>query len=316
MNAEARGEVPKAQRVPRGSTQVRVWDAAQLPEIGARFGFLQPPLQHEVICVYTAKGGVLKTTFSYCFARLLALHGIKTLIVGLDIQRSITDIALPPKSVETLSDAGSQRLRGLYHMLYEDALPSEIIKTTDLPTLHVVPETPELSLLEKRLHLETLREFVFRDRLLPLIHEYQVVIFDNGPNWMQLTQNSLAASTTLISPLGCDLGTYQALEVNLGTISEFQKTLGLTWRNVIVIPTLLENTKLSQQIHGAYLSQCQEESVATPIRRAVKGQECLVFRQTPIEYDPKSPLAHEYAEVVREVWERIVGAQRTTTKVA
>ena len=80
-------------------------------------------------------------------------------------------------------------------------------------------------------------------------------------------------STTLISPLGCDLGTYQALEVNLGTISEFQKTLNLLWRNVIVIPTLLENTKLSQQIHGAYLSQCQDESVATPIRRAVKGQE-------------------------------------------
>src|SRR5687767_9623630 len=82
MNAEERGEIPKAERIERGRTQVRAWNARDLPSIGMRFGFLPSPQEQEVVSVYTAKGGVLKTTLAYGLARLLALHGIKTVIVG------------------------------------------------------------------------------------------------------------------------------------------------------------------------------------------------------------------------------------------
>jgi len=99
FNAEERGEIPTAARLARGKHQIRQWSIEQLPEIGSRFGFLQKPKEQQFICVYTAKGGVLKTTLAYSLARILALNGIKTLVVGLDIQGSESGILFrrPPR---------------------------------------------------------------------------------------------------------------------------------------------------------------------------------------------------------------------------
>ena len=95
FNAEEREEIPKAKRINRGSTQVRIWTADQLPDIGKKVGFLKKPLVQQTICIYTSKGGVLKTTFAYNLARILALNGINVLIMGLDTQLSITEAIAP-----------------------------------------------------------------------------------------------------------------------------------------------------------------------------------------------------------------------------
>src|ERR1700733_8617942 len=127
-NAEDRGEIPKAERISRGKVQVRHWKLAQLPAIGRRFGFLQQPEKQVIISKYIQKGGVLKTTTSYNEARLYALNGIKTLIIGLDFECSITDVILPKAQVITLED--NEQLLGLYQFLAEDAPISAVIKNT------------------------------------------------------------------------------------------------------------------------------------------------------------------------------------------
>ncbi|MBP9726704.1 MAG: ParA family protein [Gammaproteobacteria bacterium] len=305
LNAEERGEIPKANRVARGSTLVRQWTLDQLPEIGARFGFLKKPNKQQIICVYTAKGGVLKTTLAYSLARILALNGLKTIVIGLDIQCSITDIALPPSEVESLDDFKNQHL-GLYHHLFDKVPLDKIIQRTALPTLSIIPETTDLNVLEKKLRLESRREYLFKDKLVPQLQEYDVIIFDNGPSWNQLIENALTTSNSIISPIGCDIGTYQALQTNLNTLFEFQTAMKLDWDNFFLIPTLLEKTKLSQQIYGAYLNQYAEKVLPTPIRRGVKGQEAILLRQSAIEHDPKSPLAQDYFELTQELWNRII----------
>jgi chromosome partitioning protein len=308
LNAEERGEIPKAERVPRGSIQVRQWKLSQLPDIGARYGFLSKPKKQLVICVYTPKGGVLKTTFAYNFGRILALNGIKTLFVGLDIQCSLTDYALPPKQFESLEESeGSQSQRlGLYHLLFEKAPLKDIIKKTSLPTLDVIPETPDLNILEKKLRLESRREYLFKDRLIKHLSEYDVIIFDNGPSWNQLIENALTSSKTIITPIGCDIETYQALQTNLGIVFEFQQTMSLTWDNFCLIPTLLEKTKLSQQIYGAYLNNYGDKVISTPIRRSVLGQESRVLRHSVMEHDPTSSLAQDYFELISDLWNRLL----------
>lgn len=310
FNAEERGEIPTASRAARGKQQVRHWNSEQLPEIGLKFGFLAKPKEQQVLCVYTAKGGVLKTTLAYSLARILAINGIKTLIIGLDIQCSITDIALPPKEISSLEESDC-RFLGLYHHLFEKAPLSKVIQSTPLPTLDIIPETPDLNVLEKKLRLEPRREYAFRDRLIPQLAQYEAIIFDNGPSWNQLIENALTASNNIISPIGCDLGTYQALQTNLATLTEFQEAMKLEWENFILVPTLLEKTKLSQQIYGAYLNQYGDRVIPNPIRRGVKGQEALVLRQSALEYDPSSPLAQDYFELIQEVWNRITASEAT-----
>lgn len=304
LNAEERGEIPKANRVARGSTLVRQWTLEQLPAIGAKYGFLKKPKNQKVICVYTAKGGVLKTSISYTLARILALNGIKTLIIGLDIQCSITDIALPPRQVESLEEFDTRPL-GLFHFLYEKQALSNIIRQTSLPTLDIIPETPDLNFLEKSIRSESRKEYLFVDKLHPKLSNYDVIIYDNGPSWNQLIENALTVANIVISPIGCDIGTYRALQTNLQTLDDFKEAMHLKWDNFFLIPTLLEKTKLSQQIYGAYLNQYGDTLIPCPIRRGVIGQESLLLGQSAIEHDAASPLAQDYYELVQDMWQRI-----------
>ena len=52
--------------------------------------------------------------------------------------------------------------------------------------------------------------------------------------------------------MGCDIGTYRAVNQNIELINDFKNDMELSWKNFIIIPTLLENTKLSLQIVSQY----------------------------------------------------------------
>jgi chromosome partitioning protein len=302
-NAEERGEIPKAERISRGKVQVRHWKLAQLPAIGKRFGFLEQPAKQIIISKYIQKGGVLKTTTSYNEARLYALNGMKTLIIGLDFECSITDVILPKSQVVTLED--NQRFLGLYQLLAEDAPLKNVIKKTSLPTLDIIPETHDLVVLDKWLNQQKRREYIFRDKLLPFLSEYEVIIFDNGPSWNHLIENSITASNAIICPLGCNLLAYNASETNLSSIFDFQNEMNLTNQKIIMFPTLLERSALSQQIYAQYLSKFNEYIIPIPIRVSVKGQEALVCQQSILEYAPTSSLAQEYYELILAIWQKI-----------
>ena len=307
--AEQREEIPRASRRAKGKVSVREWKSSQVPAIGSRFGYLKRPQCQEVICIYTAKGGVLKTTTSYNLARSFALNGIKTIIIGLDIQCSVTDLTLPQISVESLEEVSMKKRRGLYHYFYGDSSLQSIIIKTELPTLDIIPENHDLNGLEMRLRNERKREYIFSEQLISKLEDYEVIIFDNGPSWNLLVENALASSTTVVTPAGCDLGTYQALRSNLQFISDFKKSLRLAWRNFFITPTLIEKTKISQQIYGAYLNQYGDSILPFPIRRAVAGQEALVSKMSSVEYSSRSKLAADYYEMVTVFWEKVLDTQ-------
>ncbi len=310
--AETRGDIPKAERIPRGKSEVRKWATKTLPEIGKRFGFIpNRKIKRQVISVFTQKGGTLKTTLSHALARILALHGFRVILVGLDIQCSITSILLPTPEVDSLEEllVYNQSVKGLFDFF---SLPAgrrnigDIIRSTDLPTLDVIPETPELGDLTDLLGTKTSREFRFRQELLPSLEEYEIVIFDNGPNWNLLVKNSIAASNNLIQPIGCDVGTLQVLDRNIAVVEKFKEEASVNWDNWFMTPTLKEGNKLSQQIYAAYVAKYPSSKLTTAtIKRTVAGQEALFLNKTALEYNPRSSLALEYGDLVKEIWERI-----------
>src|ERR1035437_8529920 len=201
FNAESRDEIPKSTRMARGKTQVRQWSIDQLPEIGKRFGFLAKPASQKVVCIFTQKGGTLKSTLTYTFARASAINGIKTIVVGLDIQASITNLLLPV-TVESLTELSAVRNRpGLFHVFYEGATIADVVQKTDLPTLDVIPETASLAMLGKMIPANGSKQnpyTLFKEKLLPLLAEYDLVIFDNAPNWSPLVENALTSAQSVI----------------------------------------------------------------------------------------------------------------------
>lgn len=313
IQAEDKGEIPMADREQRGSTSVRYWSLEHLPEIGAKYGFLKKPKKKVVLCVYTPKGGVLKTATSGNLARILALNGIKTLVIGLDFQKSVTNFLLPLPPFENMSDMqkyiNENRSLGLYHFLYQGAKLDEIVKKTSISTLDIIPETPDLIALEKSLRSENRREYMFSDVIEDYLSYYDVVLLDNAPAWSLLAECSLTAANNLISPLGCDFETLQALGENFIHIEEFQKKMKLKWDNWLIIPTLLEKNNVSQDVYEVYQREFKDMILPCPIRRTVKGQEARISNMSVIEYDSRCDLANDYYEMVTALWSKIIRSQ-------
>ena len=272
--------------------------------------FLPSPSKQQVICKYIPKGGVAKTSTSYNEARIFALNGMKTLIIGLDSELSITDIQLPHEEPARLDDIESPL--GLYHFFCEGASLKEITRKTTLPTLDIIPETHDLSLLEKWIDREKRREYIFRDKLLPMLSDYDVIIFDNCPYWNHLVTNSIVCSTAIFIPLGCNLLAFNSSSSNISNIFDFQEEMHLEKQKTLMFSTMLERSSLSQQINATYLSTYSDYIMSTPIRKSVKWEEALLNQQTILEYMPTSQQAEEYYYLISEIWERMNG--RSITK--
>ena len=303
ISAESAGKIPEATRVKRGKVNARKWRISDIPMIGKSYGKYPAPAGQKVISFFTGKGGVLKSTLAFNFGRTMALHGIRTILIGLDIQESITTLALGKPQCDDPKTA--EKPLGLYRFFRDDLPLDGIIKKTDVPTLDILPETFELNLLEKSLRIQTKREGLFKRKLLPLLGDYELVIFDNSPNWNLLIENSLVASSIIVAPISCEIGTYQALDQNLKTLFEFKEEMGIDWADYIMVPTLLENNKVSKQILGLYLAEYEDQVTNGTIRRTVKGQESMAMKQSIFEYSGNSPLASDFDSLFIELWERI-----------
>lgn len=313
FNAEERGEIPKATRKPRGKIQVRYWKTEQLPYIGKHFGFLPKNNKQKIICKYIQKGGVLKTTTSFNEARIFALNGLKTLVIGLDFECSITDIILP-KTLDKIKLDNLRSTLGLYQFFAENAPISDIILKTNLPTLDIIPETHDLVVLDKWLNQQKRREYAFLDKLIPKISNYDVIIFDNGPSWNHLIENSILCCDTVISPLGCNLLAYNASSTNFSSLIDFQREMQIQNQRIIMFPTLLDRSSLSQQIYGQYLTKFTDYVLPIPIRFAVKGQESLINRLSIFEHAPNTPLAQDYYDLIKAIWKKITETELKTPK--
>jgi len=304
-NAEERGEIPKATRMSRGQVSVRNWRYSELPQIGERFGFISKPKKQLIYTKYIQKGGVYKTTTTFNEALTYAINGLKTLIIGQDFELSITDTIFPSQ-VEKLDD--TEKKIGVYHFLTGEASINDIIYTTPLPTLDVIPETHDLVILDKWLNQQKRREYIYQDKLIPFLDKYDVIIFDHNPSWNHLIENTITCSNAIVSPLGCNLLAYNASETNLSTLLDYQEAMKLTHQPLIMFPTALENTNLSKQIYAQYIYKFSDITIPTAIKVSVKYQEAIVNRQSIIEYAPASPAAREYSDLIIDLWGRLTNS--------
>ena len=315
---EASGLIPTAQRVKRGKMEIRTWDQKDLPAIGKQHGFLPPPVNTKIIAVYTPKGGVLKSTIALNLARMLALNGIKTLVIGLDVQCTVTHNLSKDEEIDTVAD-----IKDVYGLHESAKLKEEggcsiedAVHETDLPTLFFIPESSNLNLLEQKIRDESRREHFIERLIKPLRDKFEVIIFDNSPNWNFLIQNSLAAATDIICPIACDIETFRSLTQNIQMINDFKMKMELSWANFILIPTKVERTKLSTQIEAQYRTLFPELITAGSIRVAAKGQESSLEKLSVIEYDASSQLAEDYYGIVKDIWNRINPVKTTLVSKA
>lgn len=313
LNYENNNELPKAHRL-NSKIPTRYWETSQLPEIGEKLGYLKKPTTPKIFTTYSQKGSGLKTTLTFEFARLLALHNIKTICVGLDSQMSLSRLLKKEDEITEISQLKNTSKKGLYHFLYENADIDEVIQKTDLPSLYYINETPELTLLQRKLQVEaTRKEYVFDDKLIPKILKkgFQVIIYDASPTWGNLVEAAITSSQFVLNPLETLTGGYYVLDYNIKNVFEYSEAIKQKLLGYFLIPTLEDGSKLSKQIMSHYMTEYEEYCVPYSVRRSIVGAEAGFLNKSCNEYKPTHPLSEDYRKVVQYVWSKALETEKT-----
>jgi chromosome partitioning protein len=291
---------------------LKSWSTSDLPKVGEKIGFL-PKLKSPIAAsIFVTKGGVLKSSLTLNIARMAALHGIRTCVVGLDMQGDVST-----SLGETIDDEASleealarvNSVKGLAQVYMGDATLDDVLRPTDLPTLFYIPETPELVALDQSLMNRNRREYWLRDQVVtPLKREFDLVLIDCSPNWNRLITNALVACDVLISPLECKINNFRNLTTFRALIQEFAQDMQTTFEHFFVPTRLIPSRKLSQEIrqwYAANLPRCAENAV----RESIQGEESVAMRMSIPEYAPTSAAADEMRALLKEIWTAFKTAQ-------
>jgi chromosome partitioning protein len=308
LRAEKDGSLPKASR-QAGSIPTRVWSAEQLPLFGERYGFLSKVRRPVVLTVFTSKGGVLKTTIALNIARMAALHNIRTLVIGLDLQCDITS-ALGFYRWDEVEDLQGvirelERTRGLYSMVHDSVSARDLVQKTEIPTLDLIPETAELATLDRWVSTQPKREYWLREKVIGTLRDrYDLIVLDCSPNWSQLISNAIVACDVLVSPIECHINQFRNLNVFRELAREFKQAMNLEYQHVFVPTRYVSSRKLSGEIRSWYLANVEDVTFAV-VRESVQGEEAMAMRLSIPEYAPTSPGAAEIRALVGEIWSRM-----------
>jgi chromosome partitioning protein len=111
---------------------------------------------NKIIAIANQKGGVGKTTTAVNLASSMAVSGSRVLLIDADPQANAT------------SGVGIQRgsfRRSIYHSLVLDEPLRNLVLTTEIPTLHLVPADRNLAGAEIELIDTEKREYRLKERL-------------------------------------------------------------------------------------------------------------------------------------------------------
>ena len=273
-------------------------------EIWSHFGMFPRARSSQVVTFFTTKGGVLKTTLAYNFARVAALSGVKTLVVGLDMQCDMTNCisGFDDSDHENLQTA-LEKLevkKGLFKFFNKQASLEEIIHTTDLDNLNYIPESPDLTLLNDSISLINRREFWLKEKVIaPLRASYDLIIFDCSPNWNRLITNALCASDLLVSPVECKINNFKNIEVFNELIEHAKQDLFLEFSTMFVPTRFSKNKKLSREILEWYKDNI-DGCTKAQVRESIESEEAIALQKSVIEYQPLSKISSDILSVIKE----------------
>lgn len=249
----------------------------------------------KVISVSSFKGGTAKTSTSLHLGAALCLyHKKKVLLIDFDAQANLTTgLGFDPDEQDSMAPV----LQGEKNL-------SDVILTTCIPNMHIVPADTWLervevsgSLAADRYSHERLKE-ILRD--LP----YDVVLIDTPPSLCWLTESSLIAadySLVCATPEFYSVKGLQRLSLFINNISERHGTK--------VIGVALSFWNPRGKSNDAFLKVIEQtfpgKLLNAKVRRDIAVSEATIYGKPIFETSPKARAAEDYMAVTNELLERI-----------
>lgn len=246
-----------------------------------------------VIAVTNQKGGVGKTTTAVNLAAELATAKRRVMLIDLDPQGNAT------------SSLGLDDFRNgtLYDVLSGAAEPAQVVKSTRIKNLFVLPANVGLAQAEIDLVGEYKREYRVAEIVAKL--DVDVVIIDCPPALGLLTVNGLVAADGVLIPVQAEYFALEGLGQLLHTVQLVRKGLNSDLEIFGVVLTMYtKRTVLSEQVKNEVAKHFGAKLFHTVIPRNIRLAEAPSFGKTIAEHDKWSKGAKAYKAFAQEVVKR------------
>lgn len=248
-----------------------------------------------IYSVINNKGGTGKTTTVLNLGAALARKKRRVLLVDLDSQCNLT-------SALGLNEPERGSLRCVGELLLGRTEVEETLKQAS--GVDVLPASRQLLEYERELDGEPGREFVLRERLAPLMEQYDHVLMDCPPSLSTLAVNSLVAAHRFIVPMQAENFAYIGLDRILQVADKVKSRMNANLELAgVLFVKLNPRTKFSRAVLANLTQNPQvgERIFDTYIRQDINLMESPVFRQSVLEYAPKSNGSEDYMALAKEL---------------
>lgn len=252
------------------------------------------PKHAVVLAMCNQKGGVGKTTTTINLGAALVETGRKVLLVDFDPQGSASvGLGINPHTLD----------RSIYDLLLgHDTTVDDVITTTVVEGLDLLPSNIDLSAAEVQLVSEVAREQILASVLRKVKDRYDVILVDCAPSLGLLTINALTASDGVVMPLECEFFALRGIALLTDTIAKVQERLNPKLEITGILGTMYDARTLhSREVLERVVQAFGETVFHTVIRRTIKFPETTVAGEPITTYASSSPGATAYRTLAREV---------------
>ena len=254
----------------------------------------------KVIAITNQKGGVGKTTTTVNLGVGLAKDGHRVLLIDADPQGSLT-VSLGIKDPDSLDES----LATVMTASIEDVqLPPETGIIQHDEGVDLMPSNIELSGIETGLFNTMSREFVLRNYINTVKHNYDFILIDCMPSLGMMTINALVASDSVIIPSQPNFLSTKGLNLLLRSISKVKRSINPALRVDGILLTMVDSRTNNAKDIISSLRQSVGQNIRvfdTEIPHSVRAAESTLAGVSIFTHDRNGKVAAAYENLTKEV---------------